>query len=203
MTRTLLACLIVLSATSYAFSASSESEMLRIESNYPKGYKAKITSYFQKRTTSIAGFVFTDNRDTKLKYTVEDLRKGVVLLRAFGNDIITLSSPDFTSEHGGKLIITFYRKFFSDDRRELHFHYLRNQSLNCSLKLAPNEDWTLFTDDPSGRDRFNELAAKVVTKLGTPTGIDVLNLSMDGRRVRQYETRDLPHPQNRFSRSPR
>jgi hypothetical protein len=155
--------------------------MLKITSSYPDGYTGAISTSLDDRTDRVTGFHFQDSRGTHLDYTVEQMRAGVVLLEAFGMQVIKLRAPAFDPERGGTLDIDFLRRFFGGDRRTLSFDFVH-----------PGSDWDLLTDDSAGRDAFDSLSCKVLISFGTPSGVDHIELMQGATQVRDYDSKDLP-----------
>jgi hypothetical protein len=170
-------------------SFSVEKTILAVESTYPNGYRGNLIAVYESdELREISGFRYTDSRGTDRKHTAEDIKQGLVLVHALGKDLLKLRGKDFERTSGGQISLMFYREFLGgDDRRELRFTYQPEGS-----------DWVMRTDDPAGRDLFNQLWIKIKTGfLGTPTGITELKLFESGRQVRRYLPSELPRASQR------
>jgi hypothetical protein len=163
--------------------SGTDIQMVQVASSYPSGYTGKIMASVDPSGSGLSSFHFTDSRNSSLDFTVDQLKSGVVLVRALGKDILKISGPDFTSDGGGMMILTFLRNFLGSDRREVHFDYLRRGSAT---------DWVLQTDDSEGRDSFDALSIIVSKTLGLPTGVGDITLSSSDRTVRRYDPNHLP-----------
>jgi len=167
----------------------TEKAILAVESTYPNGYRGSLIAVYESdEQREVTGFRYTDSRGTDRKHTAEDIKKGLVLVHALGKDLLKLRGKDFERTSGGQISLMFYREFLGgDDRRELRFTYQPEGS-----------DWVMRTDDPAGRDLFNQLWIKIKTGfLGTPSGITELKLFESGRQVRRYLPSELPRASQR------
>ena len=167
-----------------------EKPILAVESTYPSGYRGQLISVSTSDTPEqVSGFKYTDSRGTERNHTAEDIRTGLVLVNALGKDLLKLRSKDFERASGGQVSLMFYRDFLGgDDRRELRFTY-----------QPEGDDWVLRTDDPAGRDLFNQLSIKIKSGfLGTPSGISELRLFQSGAQVRRYLPNELPRATERM-----
>lgn len=167
---------------------AAELPMINIQSSYPKGYVGKLSAVTDEtregretREGNVASFIFSDSRGTRLTYTTDELRKGVVILRAFGKDIIRVYSPDFTASEGGVIQVIFLRKFFGSDRRQVEFDY-----------LPVGQDWVVRTRDPAGRDPFDSLTTQIAMSLGIPQSVEAVDLKQDAVLVRHLDPSKLP-----------
>jgi hypothetical protein len=163
--------------------AGSEIGMVQVESTYPTGYNGKLSAVIDDRGEALARFQFADSRGTVMTFTPDELRKGVVLLHAVGKDILKISSPKFTNDGGGQMILTFLKNFFGNDRREVRFDYLRRGAMT---------DWLLQTDDQKGKDPFDLIRVGVYKNLGVPAGVAAITLLAGEQVVRKYNPNDLP-----------
>jgi hypothetical protein len=101
-------------------------------------------------------------------YTIDQLRKGVVISHDDSHDIdvMTLSSPDLDVAHGGTVKL----------------HYLSNyvgKSYEDWVGQAINNggQWTLYTSSDAGHEPFNQLFAAKRTLLGKTVGIKAIQVS--------------------------
>jgi hypothetical protein len=165
--------------------------MVQINSSYPKNYKGQLTSELETDERGrVLEFGFKDTIDTNLKYSVEDIHRGVVLLRALNKDIIHVRGPSFEATSGGDLLLTFYRKFLSgDDRRQIRFTYTRT---------GVGGTWEARTNDAQGREIFDGISIQMSMAIGVPSGVSEIRLTRGGQVVRRYKTEDLPRPGTRL-----
>ena len=169
--------------------AEIETPILAVESSYPKDYKGTLFAVSEDASPEqVSGFHYTDVRGTERRHTVEEVRNGMVLVRALGKDLIKLRAKDFEKTSGGQISLMFYREFLSgDDRRELRFTY-----------QPEGTAWVLRTDDKAGRDVFGQLYLKIKTGLfNTPTGVAEIRLLEQGTQIRRYNPTELPRAGDR------
>jgi hypothetical protein len=180
--RTLLAV-----ATAFAgysnLALATDLPLVKVKSTFPAGYKGEIKATIDDGGRGLTLFAFTDSRGSTMTFTVEDVRKGKVLVHDAGKDLLKVSGPNFTAEAGGEMIMTFLKGFFGNDRRELRYEYIRNGG-----KL----DWRLQTNDPQGRDPFDGIAISINKKLGIPTSVNTIRFFLGDKEVRKYNPNDLP-----------
>jgi hypothetical protein len=173
---------ILMGCSSLAF--ATEIPMVKVTSSYPAGYNGEINATLDDGGRGLTLLVFKDSRGSNITFTVDEVRKGVVLARVSGKDVLKVSGPNFTAEAGGELILTFLKGFFGNDRREIHFEY---------IKTGGPTDWLLQTNDTQGRDPFDSLSVYINKKLGVPTGVGTIRLMAGSNEVRKYDPNDLPH----------
>jgi hypothetical protein len=176
-------CIFASAAPADEVVSATDIQMVQVASSYPSGYTGKIMASIDAGGAGLTSFHFTDSRNSSLDFTVAQLKDGVVLVRALGKDILKIAAPDFTADGGGQMVLTFLKGFFGNDRREVHFDYLRRGSAT---------DWVLQTDDSEGRDPFDGLSIIVSKTLGLPTGVGNITLSSSDRTVRRYDPNKLP-----------
>jgi len=169
-------------ASSMGFS-STEIQMVQVASSYPSGYTGKIVASIDDSGVGLNSFHFSDSRNTNLEFTVAQLRTGVVLVHALGKDILKISGPQFASDGGGQMILTFLKSFLGGDRREVRFDYIRRGGAT---------EWVLQTDDSEGRDPFDSLSIEISKTIGIPTGVGDITLSDSDRMIRHYDPSHLP-----------
>jgi hypothetical protein len=169
--------------------AEIETPILAVESSYPKDYKGTLFAVSDDGAPEqVSGFHYKDVRGTERRHTVEEVRNGMILVRALGKDLIKLRAKDFERTSGGQISLMFYREFLSgDDRRELRFTY-----------HPEGAEWALRTDDKAGRDLFSQLYLKIKTGLfNTPTGVAEIRLLEQGNQIRKYNPTELPRAEDR------
>jgi hypothetical protein len=162
-------------------------ELAQVTSSYPQGYRGALKAELAEDSHgALEGISYSDSRGTELRFTVEELRKGAVLIRALGKDLLKLRAPRLDERSGGEVELIFYRKFFSgEDRRVLWFELTRGaggRNLNS---------FGLQTNDSAGRDAFGQIHVKLESGF-IPSGIERIELSDEGRFVRRYDPQKLP-----------
>jgi hypothetical protein len=164
------------------------------ESSYPASYKGELVAVVDEDEQDgthgpIKLFRYTDTRNTKLEYTIADLRKGMVLIRALGKDLMTMRSPAFDEAAGGTIEIVFYREFLGSDRRRVDVGY----------RMELDDRWVVRTEDQRGRDSFDRIRVQVGFQLGAPTHVKEIRLLSDeagtSSPIRIYDARELPRHQ--------
>ena len=166
-----------------------ETPILAAQSTFPSGYTGTLSAVSDPSTPEqVSGFRYTDSRGTERNHTVDEIRTGIVLVHALGKDLLKLRSKEFDRAAGGEISLMFYREFLSgDDRREVRFTY-----------QPEGDHWVLRTNDPAGRDLFNQLWIKIKTSFfSAPTGVAEIKLFEDGSQVRRYLPGDLPRASDR------
>lgn len=162
-------------------------EVIQVSSNFPKGYQGVLKAFLKKDSElDLENFHYQDNQGMDRLYTMEEIKKGIVLVHALNKDLIVLRGKEFDSHAGGRVHLMFYRDFFGNDRRELQFLYQPEGS-----------DWVVRTDDPQGRDTFNQVSLQIRTSLGAPTGVSSIALNLQQSPVRKYNPTDLPRASQR------
>jgi len=165
-------------------------EALQVTANYPDKYNGVLSAeHDDVETSSIVGFAFKDSRGESFHYTLDEIRKGVVVLSAFGKDIVHIKSPAFTKDAGGEMTITFYRKFFGGDRRQLRVEYLN----------AGGGRWVLLTNDQQGRDEVDSIFLRIDKSFGIPQSIGQVKLSLGQKLQRDLDPAKLPKAGRRRS----
>lgn len=170
---------------------ATDLQMVQVESTYPRGYHGQLVAHVDARGAGLTGFTFSDSRGTKKDYTVDDLHKGVLLVKALGKEILKIKGKDFSAQDGGVMVLTFLRGFFGSDRRDVHFDYVRTGGAT---------DWAMLSDDPQGRDPFDSLKVVVGTSAGIPSGVAAIELKNSGQTVRHYDPLELPRGTQRLRR---
>ncbi len=183
--RVTLATMALLLPTSVLAEGSLvRAEVLQLQSTYPSGYQAKIAIELdESRNFDLLSFTYEDSENHVLKYSPDELRQGVVLLRAFGKDIVRIRSPNLRESEGGVMYLDFLRRFFTGDRRRVQIELARGKTAGA---------WEALTSDSAGRDPFDRLQIQVSMGLGLPSGIDEVFLGDASRWLRRYRTADLP-----------
>ena len=164
-------------------SAKLTAEIAKVTTNYPSGYKASISTVFTSEARNVMDKItYTDNQGQELEYTIEEIRKGVVLLHSLGKDLVRLKGSDFQADRGGPLNLVFYRTFFGGDIRQAEFEF------------APEGEaaWNAYTHDTGNRDHFDGLNITIYKKIGIPSGISKVSLAMGETTVRDYNPTELP-----------
>lgn len=175
---------LLLPTTALAEGSLVRAEVLRIQSSYPSGYQARIAIELdESRNFDLVSFVYEDSESHVLRYSPDELRQGVVLLRSFGKDIVRLRSPGLRESEGGVMHLDFLRRFFTGDRRRVQIELGRGKTPGA---------WEALTSDSAGRDPFDRLAIQVSMGVGLPSGIDEVDLGDASRWLRRYRTADLP-----------
>ncbi|MGK5088477.1 hypothetical protein WDW86_13035 [Bdellovibrionota bacterium FG-2] len=171
-----------------------ETIMAHITTSYPENYSGQISvqwepaGFEESAKSRIAKFIFSDNRNTRIVYSPQDLRKGVVLVHTLGKDLLFIRGTSFSAEYGGPMVLTFSKNFFSSDQRQLTFDYVDTSSQEPDT--SPH--WALQTDDSDGHDPFDSLHIQVYKKVGVPSGVLKIQLIDRGSLIRYYDPKSLP-----------
>jgi hypothetical protein len=171
----------VLGLTSLA--QATDLPMVKVKSSYPVGYNGAINASIDDGGRGLTLFTFKDSRGESMSFTVDEIRKGVVLAEVKGKKVLKISGPNFTAEAGGEVILTFLKGFFGNDKRELRVEYLR--------KGGPT-DWVLQTNDADGRDAFDGISVYINKHLGIPTSVGSIALFGGDKQIRKYNPNELP-----------
>lgn len=175
---------LLLATTLAALTSSARAgTLIDVVSTYPDGYHGGIEAVEAADTGDIQNFVYKDSRGTELTYTVEQIREGVVILRALGKDIIRLRAPGFNAQSGGPFKVQFLRRFLGSDVREVELELFR---------ASAGAPWDVRTNDKQGRDLIDHLQAVVGMTAGIPGGVDRIKLLRGKALVRDYDPNDLP-----------
>jgi hypothetical protein len=159
-----------------------EVQIVNLKTNYPAGFDSNIVAFFKDDThRDIQRVLFRDNQGTKLEYTLDQIRNGVVLLHAMNKDLVRLHSPDFNEATGGTLKLIFYRTFFGGDRRQMFFDF---------SSPTPGE-WKAYTHDEQGVELFDQMKIRIYKKIGVPSGISLISLFSGDTSLREYNPVDL------------
>lgn len=180
--RAFFAAIFVLAGTSQ-FASATDLPLVKVKSTFPAGYNGEIKATIDDGGRGLTLFVFKDSQGSNMAFSVEDVRKGKVLVHQSGKDLLKVSGPNFTAEGGGEMIMTFLKGFFGNDRRELRYEYIRTGG-----KL----DWRLQTNDALGRDLFDGIAVSINKKLGVPTSVNNIRFFQGTKEIRKYYPNDLP-----------
>jgi hypothetical protein len=162
-----------------ADSPAANRPMLDVTSSYPDGYKGRITVDFSDADV-VTGFHFTDTQGTTLDYSVDDMRRGVVLLHALGKNIIRMVSPQFDPQAGGVVHLVFLRNFFGSDYRQADVDFVRGIS------------WDVWTDDVQGKDAFDRIHVVIQSSFGVPSSVGRIQFKHQDQIVRDLNPSDLP-----------
>lgn len=114
---------------------------------------------------SIVSMRYYLDNGTRTDFTVDQIRAGVVMVRASGHDVLKLKGDNFDAVHGGHLILTYLNNGITN-------HYE-----NFPIDLIKTGDhWAVSVNDQSGRHEFTTMFFKGKRAFGQWVGIDKITV---------------------------